>query len=105
MVRYPHILTAAIVNINAERDELGNWLPSGNTTELMIPCRAEPNGNSVVTLPDGTQYNFAYMVYLPQGTQTLPTGIKVRITDGEQLDFRSTAKLFFSGQLNCRLWL
>lgn len=103
MVRqYPHILTTSILNAEAVRDENGNWIqPDLQPTVYNLPCRAEPNGNSFITLTDGSKYSYAFVVYLPATTPDIPTDVTVTITG----IITGTVKQFYRGQLNCRLWL
>lgn len=109
VVPYPYILTTTILNTDAVRDGNGNWVqPAIEPTIISQPCRAEPNGNSFITLVDGSKYSYAFVVYMPATAPEIPTDVAVTITgtiNGNAIEYKGTVKQFYRGQLNCRLWL
>lgn len=100
VVQYPHTLIVTTQSSNAVQDANGNWIQGSNAISEPLPCRAEPNGNRSIVLPDGTQQVFAFMVYLPLNTPDIAIGSKVQLNAGSY-----QVKQFSRGQLNCRLWL
>ena len=105
VAQYPHMMIIATLDNAPMQDENGNWLQDTGSTIQYLPCRAEPNGNSVITLPDGTQYRFAFKVFMPKGTPDIKAGVRVAITGLYDDALNGTVKLFYPGQLNCTAWL
>ena len=104
IIQYPHKLTATIVS-GTTQDENGNWVPGTPTTRQM-DCRAEPNDKGrLLQLADGSQILYAWVVYMPKGTTSVPDGTQVEVFWGSELIGRGTVKRFSQGQLNSRLWL
>jgi hypothetical protein len=99
--QYVHILLVTTLNNDAVQDSDGNWQQTGEAVTQSLPCRAEPNGNSFITLPDGSKYSYAFVVYMPAGSPDIPGGTPVTISEIAS----GTVKQFYRGQLNCRLWL
>jgi hypothetical protein len=100
--QYPHTLTTTILSADAVQDGNGNWVqPAIEPTTISQACRAEPNGNSFITLMDGSKYSYAFVVYMPLSAPDIPSDATVTITGV----ITATVKQFYRGQLNCRLWL
>jgi hypothetical protein len=104
ILQYPHILTGSYVAQDATRDATGNWVQTGDATEIMQVCRAErSNGYQAITTnaEDGTNTKFSFVVYMPATAVEIPAGTTVEIAGiakGKVLQF-------LRGQLNARLWL
>lgn len=105
--QYPHSMNVTLQNGNSTQDDNGNWMvPTNEITMNNLPCRAEPNSNSFITLADGSKYSFAFKVYMPIPDDDIPVGADILITDANaQVVATGKVKQFFRGQLNCRLWL
>lgn len=102
VTQYPHTITVTILTANAVRDALGNWIqPAVEPAEYQVECRAEPNGNRMVVLADGSMIQVAFIVYLPLTAPDIPADTLVSISNGA----KGKVKQFYRGQLNCRLWL
>lgn len=100
--QYPHKLTATIVS-GSTQDENGNWVPGTSETKE-ADCRAEANGRGdIIHLSDGSQYVFAWIVYMPKGATPIPEGAEVTATSSPAAS--GQVKRFSQGQLNSRLWL
>lgn len=89
----------------ATRDENGNWtLATTTTTDLTGRWEANGKGLFVATL-NGQQIVYSGIVYLPKGTAQPPYGAKVEVYRDGLLTAKGQVQNFYSGQLNCRLWL
>lgn len=84
MVMYPHTMIITSLNTDAVQDENGNWTQQDSETTLLLPCRAEPNGNRYIVNTDGSKYVFAFGVYMPGSTPEIPEGSNVTIKDISQ---------------------
>ena len=89
--KYPHILQV--------KDLQGEWI---NFSE----CEDQPNDKGkMVNVGDGTQYQFASLIFLPL-IEPLLTGQDLRVVDTDGLVRLDTeVKRFSSEHQHCRLWV
>ncbi|MGN6352821.1 MAG: hypothetical protein ACTHLB_05495 [Parafilimonas sp.] len=103
VTQYPHTATVVITTDSGE-DENGYPLPPVTQTVELI-CRAEPNTqNAVVYAPDGTAFQFKYVIYVKAGQSDVPvnSNISIALENGE---VTGIVKMYSKGQLNARIWV
>lgn len=107
VVQYPYILQLSSQSGELERDENGDYIQGSESFTTVGKCRDEAGtpGQFTVTA-DGQKVDFSWIVYAPKDIPEIPFGKTVRVID-EAGNIRAfgTVKRFYSGQLNCRLWL
>jgi len=113
MVRqYPHRLTYAAADSSSPApvpNENGDWtFPAGMDapSAVQVACRAETNGtHQTIAGQDGRQLDYAFVVYLPKGTAPIDEGTAIEVHSDAGLLVQTVVKQFYSGQLNCKLYV
>lgn len=89
-------------------DSSGDWTEGTIDYTCCIPCRYEPNGSArTITLQDGKEYKYSYMVYL-----SVNPSLVIEYGDIIELisqDCKSIGeyevKGFHRGQLDMKIWV
>lgn len=84
----------------------GTW-NTGSVNETQEVGRFEVIGiqDAYVTGEDGRQVRVKGIIYLPKGVRVFPVGSSIEVIRGAESILKDTAKKFYMGQLNRRLWV
>ncbi|WP_448104736.1 hypothetical protein [Pedobacter panaciterrae] len=90
--KYPHILQT--------RNDQGEW-------ENFSICEDQPNDKGkMVTVGDGTQYQFASLIFMPSLVEELLTGQDIRVIDiNGKVRLDIEVRRFSDEHQHCRLWV
>lgn len=79
--RYPHTLTYTTPESGGEYDpETGEYTPVVPGEEILIECRATPNGSGkTITGKGGVNQEYSYDLGFPLGTLKIPENTLVKI--------------------------
>jgi hypothetical protein len=106
LIQYPH-LASIFENVEATRDENGNWVDPVPEDAKTFICRAEPaignRNNGLKEGGDGAVTDFNWIVYCPLETPDIVPGTQIIVYGAMQI--QDSVKRFSRGQLNVRIWL
>ncbi len=108
---YPDTLKFKIVlePIASYQNEAGDWITpeqSAGESEILIPCRYEPNdAGRTTTSNDGQRIDFGGMVYMSNENEDISTGTSVEVFKLDKLIAAGTVKRFHRGMMNARIWV
>jgi hypothetical protein len=105
-IQYPH-LASIFENVEATRDNNGNWVDSIPENAKTFKCRAAPaianQNNGLIEGDDGGVINFNWILYCPVETPDIVPGTQI-IVYGKMLT-PDMVKRFDRNQLHVRIWL
>ncbi len=94
------------VQVGSYQGQDGTWNPGG-VLDFRENGRFEVIGiqDAYVTGEDGRQVRVKGIIYLPKGERVFPVGASLEVIRGGESILKDTAKKFYRGQLNRRLWV
>lgn len=83
VTQYPHFLYVRCSE-PATRADNGDFIPGRSSLRFITRCREEANGaGQEIITADMRSYKFASTIYMPRGTQPVPEGAEVVVSDTE----------------------
>jgi hypothetical protein len=88
------------------KDADGNPIPPSEDWVNLTRCRDEAGNGKAITLSDGTQQQYSYLIQMPKGVEAIAFDKKVRVLDSAN-NVRAEGKVIYSrkDQLHSRIWL
>ncbi len=107
MRRYHHKLFLKTTEDDTPRDAEGNFIKPQLQSTFACFCRDEPNGNGRKTnLPDGTQIDYASVVYAPLECPDLEHGDEIYVRDSRDRIRVQGSVVRFTRELKyCQIWV
>lgn len=103
--QYPYTLQVLYMT-GGGKDSDGNIIPPSDDWVNYSRCRDEAGNGKPITLTDGTQSQYSYLIQMPKGVEALEFGKPVQVLDSEG-NIRAKGKVIYSrkDQLHSRAWL
>jgi hypothetical protein len=103
----PHYLLIQKKGTAPYEDENGDYVPGTSAGwEKVCKCDIVPNGEAqTIQLEDGTQKEYAYVVYLPKECEDIELGTLVKFEAFGKQSKEHKVLGFHRYQLQCKLWV
>lgn len=105
VTQYPDSITITVTGEPTQDSVSGFGAASTESTDYTFQCRAEKNTKGFfIRGVDGSQIDYAFVIYMPRTATNLPIGSKYVLTKGTE-QYAGRIKDANNGQLNSMIWL
>jgi hypothetical protein len=102
--QYPYTLQVLLPGPDTQ-DAAGNIIPGTANWVNLTRCRDEDGRGKKVTLSDGNEHQFTFLIQMPKGVEALKAGTNVKVMEGSTV--RAEGKVLYSrkGQMHTQTWV